>query len=520
MSLPLPRSTPRSKPTHRDRPTPGKPALATTLLLLTALLTSPTFGQPGYREVRELPSGAVGERIEQVLAVVAIADAAERAVAVDRLVDQAFGEGLRRLPAEQHRQVFDQLHRTSGGLDFYGMRIYEDGANLPPGEVAIVRNRLTEDWQALVLEVEPSEPHRISSISFPPARPPRDLVDGTPIDRAAMLRELESYVDRLAAADLFAGTVLLARGDEVLMQGAWGQASRRFDVANDMDTRFNLGSMNKMFTAVAILQLVEEGKLSLNDPLSKFLGDQWLPAEITEEVRIEHLLTHTSGLGSYFNDAFWQASRARFREVDDYKPLVEGESLAHSPGEGWTYSNTGYLLLGAVVEAVTGKSYFDRIREKIYAPAGMTRSDSYDMDEPVDDLAIGYVPTADGWRNNLYLHVIRGGPAGGGFSTAPDLHRFARALTDGRLVTAETLRLLTTPKPELGSPGYGYGFSVAGTPEDPIVGHGGGFPGINGNLDVYTQSGWVAVVLSNVSNGATPVQRKIRDLITRVEPIP
>jgi CubicO group peptidase (beta-lactamase class C family) len=238
------------------------------------------------------------------------------------------------------------------------------------------------------------------------------------------------------------------------------------------------------------------------------------------KIQLKHLLTHTSGLGSYFNDEYVRSSRELFREVDDYKPLVAEETLAFEPGTDWRYSNTGMLIVGVVIEGASGRNYFDFVREEIYAPAGMVNTDCYDMDRPVPNLAIGYTkergPNGVRWTNNLYKHVIRGGPAGGGFSTVEDLYRFARALTGGKLVSAEMVQTLTTPKPESGSPDYGFGFGIGGEPGNRIVGHGGGFSGISSNLDIYLDSGFVAIVMSNYSQGSRPVEQKMGELIRRV----
>jgi CubicO group peptidase (beta-lactamase class C family) len=321
-------------------------------------------------------------------------------------------------------------------------------------------------------------------------------------------------------ADVFSGTVLVAHGDELLFEGAWGEASRRYGVPNRLDTKFNLGSMNKMFTAVSVMQLVEAGKLSLEDPLSKYVGEEWLPKEVAERIRIEHLLTHTSGLGSYFNETYVESARDRFREIDDFQPLVEGDTPAFEPGTDWSYSNTGMLLLGPVIEKASGQGYFDYVREHVYGPAGMTATDSYDMDRPVPNLAMGYTLQHGEWYENTFMHVIRGGPAGGGFSTAPDLLRFARALRDGTLVSPESREAMWSPKPELSSPGYGYGFQIGGTPENRIVGHGGGFAGISSNLDLFvgpTHGGYTSIVLTNVDQGAQPVAQKIVEMIGRLE---
>ncbi len=309
----------------------------------------------------------------------------------------------------------------------------------------------------------------------------------------------------------------MASGDDVLIEAACGEASKRFGVPNRVDTKFNLGSMNKMFTAVAVMRLVEEERLRLEDPISEYVDETWLPRQITDRVTIHHLITHTSGLGSYFNETFMNGSRALYRELDDYKPLVQGDSLAFDPGERFRYSNTGMLLLGVVIESVTGESYFDVVRNQVYEPAGMDDTDSYSMDEPVPNLAIGYIRESEtelGWRNNLFEHVMKGGPAGGGFSTVGDLHRFARALVEGELVSPSSLELMWTAHSETS---YGYGFGISDGPAGKVVGHSGGFPGLNGNLDVFVDAGYVVAVLANHDRAASPLADYVRKLIERLE---
>lgn len=331
-----------------------------------------------------------------------------------------------------------------------------------------------------------------------------------------MFEEPRRVILALADEDRFSGTLLIAKGDKILLEMAVGEASKRFHVANDVDTKFNLGSMNKMFTSVSIAQLIEKGLVSFDNPVSKYIDESWLPREITDKVTVKHLLTHTSGLGSYFNHTYMSNSRAIFRAVDDYKPLVNGETLAFEPGERFQYSNTGMLLLGVVIESASSEDYFDYVRKHIYAPAGMVNSDCYDMDQPVENLAIGYEPDpecAQGWRNNLYQHVIRGGPAGGGFSTVRDLHLFAQALLDGKLVSIASLDELWKDQIQAN---YGCGFSVQQTDSGKVVGHGGGFSGISSNLDILVDKGWVVAVMSNYSGAATGVARRVRSLVERV----
>jgi CubicO group peptidase (beta-lactamase class C family) len=348
------------------------------------------------------------------------------------------------------------------------------------------------------------------ALCLPLAAPQSDLTT------EELLEEVRALVQAGHEADTFSGTVLVARDGEVLLELAVGEASKRFHVPNDVETRFNLGSMNKMFTAVSVAQLAEAEKLDYDDPISRWVDESWLPREITDQVTVRHLLSHTSGLGSYFNEAYMESSRDLFREVEDYKPLVVGDTLAFEPGTRWSYSNTGMLLLGVVIEGASGQSYFDYVREHVYAPAGMTRSGCYEMDQPVENLAIGYHPdpeAAQGYRNNLYMHVLRGGPAGGGFSTVRDLERFARSLLEGKLLSVASLDLVWTD--QVGAD-YGFGFGVRDTPAGKVVGHSGGFPGISSNLDIFPDAGFVVAVMSNYSGGASTLDGRIRDLVARV----
>jgi CubicO group peptidase (beta-lactamase class C family) len=429
---------------------------------------------------------------------------------VRAFVDSAFGADMRRLPAQAHIDFFLGQRDLAGALEW--VEVQEETAERA---TVLLRRKLTGDMIAVVVTAEPTPPHRIAGLGQRPPGP-RAAASAPRVGSDAELASvLEQYVTTLAKADLFSGTVLVAKDGKTLYSGAFGDANKDFGVPNKLDTKLNLGSMNKMFTAVTIAQLVEQGKLSYEDPLSKFLPD-YPSAAAAQKIRIKHLLTHTAGLGSYFNAEFQRSSRARFRTVDELMQLAKGDSMAFEPGSRWSYSNTGMLVLGKVIEVVTKQDYFDYVREHVAKPAGMLNTDAYELDRVNPNLAVGYQREygPDGtkrYRNNIFMHVMRGGPAGGGYSTAEDLLRFAEALATGKLVSAATFELMTTPKPEVSSPRYGYGFSIdmeAGT-----VGHSGGFPGISSNLDIFKGTGYVAVVLSNYGGGSQPVTEKIRALV-------
>lgn len=246
------------------------------------------------------------------------------------------------------------------------------------------------------------------------------------------LTDLTAYIATQAHNDKFSGTVLLAEGDTVLFEAAYGLASKRFAVPNQVDTKFNLGSINKLFTKVLIWQLMEKGLVNGTDVVHRFLPD--FPNPAGTHITLNHLLTHRSGLGDYFNQQF-QAQHTSLRQVADYLPLFWHDPLLFEPGTDEQYSNAGFMLLGAIIEAVTGRDYFTLVHEKVHTPAGMPNTAAYDMDKPIPNLAIGYYKAKDGtYRNNLFVHSIKGGPAGGGFSTLHDLHHFVLALRDQTLM--------------------------------------------------------------------------------------
>ncbi len=493
----------------------GLPSLRCAAAIVLAALLLPTLhaqqpGEVSYRDVSIMPDGVLGDRIRSVIETLN----ANSPEAVQRFLQQECSERFRNIaPMDEHLSAFLGVHRQWGEVQFHSIRTYEPPR--PDETIVILKDSNFGAWRAFVIQLDEAAENRITSLSLTDARVPTN-VSQPDVSQTELIGQTSGMVQRLCAQDVFSGTILLAKGDDILYSHACGEASKRFHVANNIDTKFNLGSMNKMFTATAINQLVERGVLAYDETIEAHVDQSWLPSDVTSKITIHHLLTHTSGLGSYFNETYWNGSRELYRDVDDFKPLVSGEQLAFEPGERFRYSNTGMLLLGVVIESATGQSYFDYIRENIYEAAGMANSDSYEMDFPVDNLAIGYIPNRNseyGWENNLYKHVIKGGPAGGGFSTVTDIYHFARALETGKLVSNETLELMWT---DHSGDGYGYGFGIAEGPAGKVTGHGGGFPGLNSNLDIFVDSGYVVVVMSNYDEGASPVARQISNLIGRM----
>ncbi|HEX8368743.1 MAG TPA: serine hydrolase domain-containing protein [Pyrinomonadaceae bacterium] len=472
-------------------------------LLLFCLLTVSCLLQAFAQTSASAPADAAEQRGRAFIEVI---NSNNRA-AWQKFISENFAKSsLERVPAEARLGNFARIYDQTRGLNLQNVR------RTKPNEVsASVKGSLTGIGMELIFLVEEQSPFYLSSIGIRPQQSPSS---GKKLSDREMVEELDDFLKKVSAADVFSGAVLLAKGDGVLFEKAYGEANKDFKAPNNVNTKFNLGSMNKMFTSVAVAQLVEAGKLSFDDSLGKFMPD-FPDKAAAEKIKIKHLLSHTSGLGNYFNRTFMEGSRARFRTVDDFLELAKTEKMQFEPGTKWQYSNTGMLVLGKIIEKASGQNYFDYIRENVYKRAGMTGSDSYDLDNVNPNLAVGYEKdfTEPGvrFRNNIFMHVIRGGPAGGGYSTVGDLLRFARALQNGKLVGKEYVKLLTSPKPELNSPEYGYGFGIDTDPN--TFGHSGGFPGISSELIIFTNSDYAAVVLSNYGGGSQPVTAKIRGLV-------
>lgn len=341
-------------------------------------------------------------------------------------------------------------------------------------------------------------------------------------DDAAFSKELDAYLEQASASDAFSGAVLVAKNGQPIFRKAYGMANKSTNTPNNVDTKFDLGSMNKMFTAVAIAQLVERGKLSFTDTIGKLLPD-YSNKSVADKVTVEQLLTHTSGMGSYFNRKF-QANQNNLKTVADYLPLFVDDPLAFEPGAKWQYSNSGFVVLGLIIEKVSGQSYYDYVKEHIFKPAGMVNTDSFESDKETPNLAIGYMNMGENGgpdpsaprRPNVPMRAFKGSPAGGGYSTVDDMLKFSVALQNHKLLSQKYTDIVTTGKVDMGRPGtkYAYGFGEEISNGRRIIGHNGGGPGIGDNFDVFTESGYTAVILGNYDPPAMmPVVKKIRDLL-------
>lgn len=330
--------------------------------------------------------------------------------------------------------------------------------------VAFVQSKLLGLWFRVTTEVEQSAPYGITDLMIRVTPPPDDAQTPRSLSETEMAGELRRYVEKLSRADVFSGVVLLAHNGKPLFREAYGRADNSRNLPNRIDTKFNLASMNKMFTAVAVAQLVQQGKVKLDKRIVDYLPNYPNKA-VAEKVTVHQLLTHTSGLGSYWNEKY-QARKDQLRKVADFLPLFVDDPLSFEPGARFQYSNNGYIILGLIIEKVSGQDYYDYVQQHICKPAGMLDTAFYETDQTVTNLATGYtnsgengVPFLGERRPNWTILARRGSSAGGGYSTAEDLLKFDVALRGNKLLSPEYTKLVLEGKVQRDeTTKYAYGF--------------------------------------------------------------
>jgi CubicO group peptidase (beta-lactamase class C family) len=397
------------------------------------------------------------------------------------------------------------FREETGGFD---LEKKEDST--PTHFSALLKEKDSDQFARIVIEVSPDEPHLVIQVELLAISRPAEFAIPR-VSESDALRALRQDVEKAAAADRFSGTVLVAKNGKPVFAEAYGLADREKKIPNRLGTRFRIGSMNKMFTAVSVLQLVQSGKIQLSDPVGKYLTD-YANKDVATKVTIHHLLTHTGGTGDFFGPEF-DAHRLELRTLQDYVKLYEKRGLDFEPGSRWAYSNYGFLLLGEIIEKVSGESYYDYVREHVFKPAGMASTDSLPESEAVAGRSVGYMrPDNSGWKPNTDTLPWRGTSAGGGYSTVEDLLRFATALESHKLLDAKHTDLLVTGKVDTPQgEKYAYGFMEISEAGMQCFGHGGGAPGMNGNLKICPQSGYVIAVLANMD---PPAAERVSEFIT------
>ena len=451
-------------------------------LILALLAAIAVHGHPNTGQAK---TGAAGARVQALVAAIESGDADRFEAAVQaHFTPEALA---RRTPADR-RQLVERLKADFGSLKAGAVDRRGDG----PVRVPITGSTGLTGTLEFVLDAADGD--RISRLGIEVGGPPEEAEENpappirASMDREALAAALDGFLAPKAAADAFAGVVLVARNGSPVYLRAFGQADRERSIPNAADTRFSLGSINKLFTKTAIARLISEGRLSLTDTLGALLPDY--PQAASKAATVRQLLEHQAGIADFFGPEFSKADKSRFQSNRDYYRLVSSLAPTFAPGERRQYCNGCYIVLGAIIEKVAGRPYEDYVREQVFARAGMRLAQSRR-----DGGAVGYTrrsPDRGGaLRPNTDMMGAAGSAAGGGFATAADL------LADAR----QTAWLLDIPAV---TPGRSQGH----------LGAAGGAPGINAVLESNAE--WAVVVLANLDPpSAEQLGRAIHRQLTR-----
>jgi CubicO group peptidase (beta-lactamase class C family) len=424
------------------------------------------------------------------------------------------------LPVEEILDIDIALYQTTHGFEVKKI-LSSTSATI----AALVQAKWTGFWMKIQIFVTAEAP--AYTVAIPPyaivgmgrqnLEAPPELLPQRQLTHREIAARTDALLSKLATADAFSGTVVVAKDGKAFYKRAIGLASRAYNVPNRVDTRFNLASITKMFTAVAVAQLVEQGKLSYSDTVGKILPD-YPNGEVARTVTLHHLLSHTSGLigARALVEKSPQPPTARTL-AEMVKPFVN-EPLSFPPGQQFDYSNAGFILLGAIVEKASGQSYYDYVREQIFKPAGMKDTDFYHLDTDPPNIATGFADGPNHTRlNNIFDLGIIGSPAGGAYSTGEDMARFHRALVQHTLLNETSLKTLWTGVTEQPGRGaeYGYGSQITHYNGERIIWHGGGWKGITNHFDMYPERGYTVVILSNIDSDPASIAYKLREWLTQ-----
>lgn len=332
--------------------------------------------------------------------------------------------------------------------------------------------------------------------------------------------QIENHLEELNSQNDFSGVVLIAKNDTIVFQKAYGYANLDFRIPNTLETKFSIASMGKMFTGISIMQLVERGLLSTNDKVGKYLPE-YPNKLVRDSVSIHQLLTHTSGLPDFMTAEYYASSKEKFRTINDLSYLYQTKELSYTPGTKFAYCNSDYMVLGLIIERITGQTYDEYIEENIFQIAKLANTRNYMKDHIVENLAVGYSRSTfypGELMKNTYLGGITGGPAGGGYSTISDILNFSKALKNNKFLSKKNTEILTKGKVD-GST-YGYGFVDVNTNQHRIIGHNGGHFGVASELRIFEDLNYTVVLLTNrdAEDGFLDVRYFIQEQLTGSTP--
>ena len=314
----------------------------------------------------------------------------------------------------------------------------------------------------------------------------------------ATIVSIEDYLTHLSKDENFSASISISKDETIVLEKAYGFANREHQIPNDKNTTFNIASIGKLFTAVSVLQLFEQGKVDLDQVIGKYLPD--FPNQyIKDSVTIHQLLTHSSGLPLWFNKDFDQSPKFDFLHLDDYLPLYKNVEINRAVIGKNSYSNVGYITLGFLIEALSDLTYKAYLNKHIFEPLKMAGTNIWSLTEIIPKVATGYIRPSDEqdwWKTNYHLNK-GSSPAGGAYATSSDLIKFYNGLLNDKLLKPATKTLMLSPKIETYYGHYGYGIGISKNNEKEIIGHLGGYYGIRGELMWYKDAGYIVSILAN-----------------------
>lgn len=326
-------------------------------------------------------------------------------------------------------------------------------------------------------------------------------------DKNEIAGKMNSLMNDCKEYDLFSGTILIAKNGEIVFENSYGWQNKKENILNSNFTKYNIGSIGKEFTAIMILQLAQENKLDLNDKLGKFLN--YFPEDAASKVTINHLLTHSSGFGDYIMNREFQKNKDDIRELTSLLRVISKEQLEFEPGTQNRYSNSGYAVLGGIIESITGKSYSDNLKERILNPLSMNSSGYIYRDENDPLKSIGYTKSINGEVRDNGNFYVNPSPAGGMFSTVEDMLKLDQSLMNDNKLLDDKFKLLLLNHFNETS------LSLRDFKADPksrnIIA--GGAPGINALYMSLPSTGYSAFILSNYDQAAEYIEPQISSIL-------
>lgn len=459
-------------------------------ILLFVLLTSISFSQDNSNDLGEMFIRAINsssETEQKEIIINIFSPSAINEIGVDRLFNLITQLHTNYAPITYHHSEIVSFNKPEGTN--YIMHIYAK----QPEEVM---------WKDFQMRLDPQPPHKLKSIGFiAEVSEPVTLPNGS-IEQKETLDWLSNYLENLKSEYDLYGSILIAKGNKILFEEYYGYADVEKKIPITNETLFNVASGGKMFTALCIAKLVEENKIRYDDLITKFLNE-FTDTISAKKVTVHQLLCHTSGVTEYWtdetDDEVYSATK-----IKDHLELVYKSGFDFEPGSAYQYSNSNYILLGAIIEKITGKSFYENVQETVFNPAGMSSSGYFKYASESSA-----IPLSRGQNENEWIeavHGIRGSSAGGAYSNLNDMLRFSIALKNNNIVSEKTFRNMINMKnanvKDVKDFDYGYGFEIIKSQQVVSYGHGGIADGVNFEFRYFPISDMTLVVFCNQNNGA------------------